>query len=511
MMYKCARSAARLQRPAWGRLILRNAGHLLRPHENDARRGARGSALPSRGQRGPVNAAVYCRISEDRDGTGQGVERQRTDCERMAHARGWRVADVYVDNDVSAFNGRSRPEYQRLIRDIEDGVIDAVVVWHLDRLHRQPKELESFIDIVERQGVALASVSGEHDLSTPEGRLYARILGAVARMESEHKSRRIKRKKLEMAKAGLPHGGGYRPYGYARDRIAIVAEEAAIIREATTRLLAGESLRSLVLDLNARECFTSEGKPWIARSLKRVLTRPRNAGRIDHATAGRIPATWPAILADEQYTRLCAVLNDPRRNRHRGGRPPRHLLSGILRCGECAKGMVAGPKPKGRRSRVYMCMAPPHGCQRVVVVADWVEEFVTEATLSVLADMQVGERAKPNQELADLAELAEEHRLLEELADAYANRRITMKEWLAARAPIEGRIGAVTERIADRSQHEALRGLASKATALREMWPSLSTERRRAIIETVLDHIVVKRVGKGSYRDTSRLLPAWRA
>jgi site-specific DNA recombinase len=454
-------------------------------------------------------AAVYCRISEDREGSGLGVERQRDDCEAMAKGRGWDVAGLYVDNDVSAFSGKVRHEYQRLLHDIEDGSIEAVVVWHLDRLHRQPKELESFIDLVERHGVALASVSGEHDLSTPEGRLHARILGAVARMESEHKSRRIKRKKVESAKAGLPSGGGNRAYGYSADQLTVVPDEATIIREAADRLLAGDSLRSVVLDLNARRCFTSQGKPWIARSLKRVLTSPRTAGLREHPDVGTVRAVWEPILERETYDRLCAVLNDPRRDHRRRGRPRRHLLSGILRCGECGTRMVAGPTPPGR-SRVYICMPPPQGCQKVVIVADWVEEFVSREVMIVLRNVRLVDSQPPNNGRDDLDSVAQDEALLNELATAYANRRITMSEWLTARQPIEARIAATSQRVSDRTRELALRTLLPEGTTLEQLWPTLSIEKQRTTIETVLDHIIVKRVGKGSYRDTSRLVPAWR-
>lgn len=75
------------------------------------------------------------------------------------------------------------------------GALDAIVTWHNDRLHRSPKELEAFIDLVERCGVRLAVVTGgDHDMTTPDGRLSARIVGAVARKESEDRSRGVRHK-----------------------------------------------------------------------------------------------------------------------------------------------------------------------------------------------------------------------------------------------------------------------------------------------------------------------------
>ena len=68
----------------------------------------------------------------------------------MAASLGWGVAGEYVDNDVSAYSGKRRPEYERMLADLADGLIDAVLVYHPDRLTRQYKELEAFIDAVDR-------------------------------------------------------------------------------------------------------------------------------------------------------------------------------------------------------------------------------------------------------------------------------------------------------------------------------------------------------------------------
>src|SRR4051812_31141341 len=94
--------------------------------------------------RAPQAAAIYCRISLDRSGDGLGVDRQGPLCLRVAWERGWPVAEVYVDNDGSAYSGKPRAEYARMLADIEAGVRDAVICVDLDRLTRRPAELEAF-------------------------------------------------------------------------------------------------------------------------------------------------------------------------------------------------------------------------------------------------------------------------------------------------------------------------------------------------------------------------------
>src|SRR5262245_34888213 len=153
-----------------------------------------------------VRAGIYARISSDREGDNLAISRQLADCQQLAQARGWEVVERYVDSDISAYSGKLRPEYQRLLEEIEAGLVEAVVVYHTDRLHRHPRELEEFIDLCERQGTKLATVSGEIDLATHDGQLMARIQGAMARKESDDKSRRIQRKHQELAHAGRVSG-----------------------------------------------------------------------------------------------------------------------------------------------------------------------------------------------------------------------------------------------------------------------------------------------------------------
>src|SRR5699024_9514765 len=147
-------------------------------------------------------AGIYARISKD-DGSALGVGRQIEDCTAEAGRRGWTVGDQFIDNNVSASKVKPRPEYTRMIEAVERGDIDAVVVWDVDRLTRKPAELETFIDLADRHGLSLASVGGEIDLSTPQGRLTARIKGSVARHEAEQMGRRIARKAEQTAREGL--------------------------------------------------------------------------------------------------------------------------------------------------------------------------------------------------------------------------------------------------------------------------------------------------------------------
>src|SRR5437588_7717714 len=192
-----------------------------------------------------VRAGVYTRISWDPQGQRAGVERQRADCEALCAERGWEIAQYLEDNDASAYRGKPRRAYGRMLSAIEDGTLDAVVTWHNDRLHCSPRELEAFIDLVEHRGLRVAVVTGgDYDLTTPDGRFTARIVGAVARKESEDRSRRVRRKQLELAEQGRP--AGQLGWGIR------TAAEREFVREAADRVLAGQGLITIARDWNGR-------------------------------------------------------------------------------------------------------------------------------------------------------------------------------------------------------------------------------------------------------------------
>src|SRR5260370_13861265 len=150
-----------------------------------------GMAAPADRHR-PIRAAIYVRISHDRTGAGLGVARQEDDCRALCQRKGWDVVCVYCDNDVSAYSGKPRKEWLRLLADIAAGRIDAIVCWHVDRLTRTPRELADVIDLHDQAGIQLATATGEIDLATPTRRLVSRTLRAGARPQCQPTRERLR-------------------------------------------------------------------------------------------------------------------------------------------------------------------------------------------------------------------------------------------------------------------------------------------------------------------------------
>ena len=461
----------------------------------------------------PQAAAIYCRISDDREGRGLGVERQRQDCSELAARLEWPVAETYVDNDISAYSGKPRPQYERMCRDITERSIDAVIYYRQDRLARQALEFEQFIALCRAVGLThLASVADTLDLANPEHLAIARVKGAFAEVESANISMRIRRKHQELAQRGEVAGGGTRPYGFKDDRKSIDRREARIIREAAKRILAGDSLRSVCVDFNRRGIPTSAGGEWTQHTLRRILMSGRISGQREYK--GELyPAVWGAIIPREQSARLRALLGDERRAIARS--PRSYLLGRILRCSHCGAALVGRRRGDGKRR--YVCAKGPGlaGCNKTVILADDTEALVVEAVLLRLDTPELAvairNEAESDTEAAAIqADLDAENARLDELTDAYGRHELTMREWLRAGASIRDQIDKL-KRALSRITHTApVSDYLGNIESLRDDWATLDLSRQRAIVATILDSVRVGPAVRGrNVFDPSRLSFTW--
>jgi site-specific DNA recombinase len=462
------------------------------------------------------SAAIYCRISRDRVGAGLGVDRQEQECRELAGRLGWAVTTVHTDNDISAYSGKRRSGYQTLLDGIQAGRIDAVLAWHTDRLHRSPVELETYIAACDTRGVPTHCVkAGPLDLATPSGRLVARQLGAVARYEVEHMQERQKAAKMQAAQAGK-FRGGRRAFGYERDGVTVRPGEATYVLDATRRILHGESLGSIAREWNAQGITGTRGAPWTSVSVRDVLIRPRNAGIVDHEGKEIATAEWPAIVPEEQWRAVHALLTAPGRRRPRST-DARWLGSGLFLCGVCGDGTtmrtattVGGGSHAGRP--VYRCKAGAHMGR----VAQPVDEFITGLVLNWLSqpDARRFLRTDPGVDTDALSSEAAALRVrLDELASLFADGAVTGRQLAEGTAQIRQRLTEVEVALAGAVVGSPLEGVVDAEDVV-AAWEASSVSRRKAIIRELMVVTLLptgrgRRPG-GGYFDPSSIRVEWR-
>jgi DNA invertase Pin-like site-specific DNA recombinase len=306
-----------------------------------------------------IHACLYLRESVDDE---LGIERHHHDLTALCRRLGWSWT-VYVDNDLGASGrmpgstrkAKERPRYNRMMADLEAGKKQAIAVWDADRLVRQMRELEDVIDLADLKGLLLATISGEFDLSTPNGRANARMRGVWARMEMEQKSWRQKSAGKQRAEMGQAWWAS-RPFGFDADRdefgnwwtakkklgqyntIRLHATEAALVKDAYTAVLKGIALHTIAADWNKAGIKTPKGNIWRGAQVRQLLLAERNAGlrQVPGDETIYIAGTWPAIVSEDVWRGVCAKLADPAR-RHTPSRARKHLMSGLAICGKCRK------------------------------------------------------------------------------------------------------------------------------------------------------------------------------
>jgi site-specific DNA recombinase len=348
--------------------------------------------------------ALYLRISLDRADQQVGIARQRADCTKLARTR-WPDTPIveYVDNDVSAYSGVKRPAYESLLAGLSDRSVQGVVAYNLDRLLRQPRDLEQLID----RGIPIITAQGDLDLTTHDGQLHARILAAVAKKSSDDTARRVSRAAKDRREEGRWHGGRHVPFGYVtrgHGVLEIDPAAAAIVTRVARAVVAGQPLARAIRE-NANGAGPRSREGW-----RQLLVGSNIRGRQRDGSAGN----WQPIIDDELANLLSIQLATARRENSYAW-----PLSGYAWC-HCS-GRLYGQVCRG--DATYFCRT----CMSISISARPLETLIEAALDSAVLVIPRPAVAKPAVDDSRLAELAA----------LYVRGEITKAEWAAARVAVE--------------------------------------------------------------------------
>ena len=278
---------------------------------------------------------------------------------------------------VSATKGLTRKEFVRLIAFIEDHDIDVIVVQITDRLYRTNAEGLPFKAAAFKAGARLIAAATGSDvvLGDADSQLFDEIITAMGHYGVSANAKKLAQQQARVRAAGDPPTTilfGYErtredtPDGKGRPTLTPVPAEEAVIKDAVSRVLRGESFRSVTLDLNAQGVRTRGGGPFRPHTLRRLTSLPsRFAGYrlLDDDT--RAEGKWPAIIDREDHERLLAIAKTNAATRQLKGphsTATTHALSGVLRCGRCGSALRHhGRSPRDNNGHLYRCTGHDYG------------------------------------------------------------------------------------------------------------------------------------------------------
>ena len=448
-----------------------------------------------------MRTAIYLRQSLDRSGEGAAVERQETDCRLLAQAKRWDVSQVFTDNDISASSGKHRPGFEAMLEAVTRGQLDAVIVWHLDRMVRRMTDLMRVVEAGQKYRLNISSVHGVSiDLGDPTGVAVAQILTAIAGMEAGHKAVRQMAAARQRASAGT-HWWSRRPFGYNLDGTVNVIEAVAV-RQAYADVLAGASLSGIARRWNQANLLTPVGNPWEHRAVGLTLIKPRNAAlRTYH---GEIvgPAVWEPIIDEATWRIAEGILRAPAR--YTGGQGRRmYLLTGVGLCGVCGATLRGGVNASAMR--IYKCSKHSHLSRNL----NWVNRIVRAAVLARLNEPDV--QAIMESDEPDFAPLRTKRdtirRGLVELATAFAQRKISITQLTSATEQMEAELAVLETKMVHPDRAPLLGPLVS-AEDHEAAWDALDIDRQRSVIGifwTIVLMPTPKNTFKGAERNPSEV------
>ncbi len=453
-------------------------------------------------------AVIYTRQSLDRNGTGLAVARQRKACEKLCTERGFTVVETLTDNDLSASTGKHRPGYQRVLDLVDAALVDVVVVWHIDRFVRRLADLEDVITRCEKTGVRLATVSGDLDLSTDQGRLVGRILASVARGEVERKGARQRAALDQAAAMGKPIRFAHRSFGYLADFVTPHPVEGLAVREACRAIAAGASLTSIARKWNADALPTPQGgQKWQHQTVRSVLTNPRIAG-LRRRDGELHTGSWTPLVDRETWESVVRTVTDPARTPPRGVRT---LLSGIAKC-VCGQYVSGGRRYDGEPT--YRCRdLPGGGGGHVGRVAAPVDRYIIDRVLVALsaddARDLLYDRTRPD--VDDLrAQMVAVNTRLDRLAEDNIEGTVTDAQLKAGTKRAKAILVELESGLAD-ADRLAVLGPLVDSDDVEAAWKALDLSRQRAVIDLLMEEITLLKPGMGKRTFDPRTVPfEWR-
>ena len=340
-----------------------------------------------------LRCAVYTRKSteEGLDMEFSSLDAQREACEAYVasqKAEGWVLVPTRYDDGGFSGGTLERPALQRLLADIEAGLVDVVVVYKIDRLSRSLMDFSKLVEVFDRNDVTFVSITQSFNTTTSMGRLTLNILLSFAQFEREVIGERVRDKVAASRRKGIWMGGPL-PFGYrcADRKLLVVEEEAAIVRMIFERFVRLGSATMLVHEL-AAEGVTRRGKPLDKGGLYKMLANRVYIGKAVHkgvAYDGEHEAIIDQGLWDKVHT-IMAVSPRTRACRTRAQTPA--LLKGLIFAPGGKAMTPTHTRKNGRFYRYYGTMSlikeGPDACPVGRVPAAQIENAVIDQLRSLL-------------------------------------------------------------------------------------------------------------------------------
>jgi site-specific DNA recombinase len=298
---------------------------------------------------------LYIRVSTDRQAKeGDSLEEQESELKKFCDYRNFQIHKIYIEKGKSGGN-TNRPEYKRLVKDIEAGKIDAVVVKKLDRLSRSLLDFEQLMVMMQNNNVEFISLRENFDTTMAMGKAMLRVALVFAQLEREQTAERIKDVFAYRAEQGL-YNGGVRPFGYDSISSELVPhnQERKVIEFIFKKFIDLKSTTLVANECNAMGFKRRSGILWDKREIHKTLKRPIYQGFVKW-NGNLFKGIHQPLITENTFETVQTIFNE------RDLRSPRNGIKGLLKdlliCGRCRNNIRPHytKKKNGSIYRYYRC------------------------------------------------------------------------------------------------------------------------------------------------------------
>ena len=316
-------------------------------------------------------AALYARVSSDRQDVDLSVAAQLRALRDYAEKNGYVVAREYIDE---AESGRiaDRPQFRRMLDEasLSDSPFQEILVWKFSRFTRKREHAVAFKSMLRKRGIRVTSIT-EHADDSPTGKLMEAIIESLDEFYSENLAQEVLRGMREAASRGF-WISTYSPYGYRkvpvqdgakkRPKLELDPPADGVVRRIFQMALLGTSTLDITKTLNREGIASPQGSRWTKTTIHRILTNETYTGTLiwgsrakDNVPPVRVDNAFPAIVSRDEFERVSAILGSkaPAKIHPRRAASP-YLLSGIVRCETCGKALTAHEAKSGQFT-YYVC------------------------------------------------------------------------------------------------------------------------------------------------------------
>ena len=305
----------------------------------------------------PFVVDLYIRVSTDRQAKeGDSLEEQESELRKFCDYRGFRIHHVFIERGKSGGN-TNRPEYQKLVTDIEAKKINAVVVKKLDRLSRSLLDFEQLMTRLQVNEVEFISLRENFDTTTAMGKAMLRVALVFAQLEREQTAERIKDVFAFRAEQGL-YNGGTRPFGYDSVSSELIPhkQEKKVVQFMFESFIKAKSTTIVASECNSMGFRNRNGAVWDKRQVHKILNHPVYLGKIRWNGQVFMGVHQP-LVSEYSFNQVQYIFSE--RKVHRESKIILGLLKGILFCAECGHPMTPNytKKRNGNIYRYYRCVS----------------------------------------------------------------------------------------------------------------------------------------------------------